>query len=71
MRRLGLRSVRVRVRRLIVAGDFRQGVHVRLHHSRHGCVVRVPRDLMGQIRVQVVLVLEECRMRHGHLLGEG
>ena len=69
MRHRGLRSVRVRVRRLIVAGEFREVVHVRLHHCRHYCVVRVPRGLMGQIRVQVVLVLEECRMRHSHLLG--
>ena len=69
MRRRGLRPVRVRVGRLIVAGEFRERVQVRLHHRRHRCVVRIPRDLMGQVCVQVVLVLKEGRMRHCHLLG--
>jgi len=33
MRRRGLRPVRVRVGRLIIAGQFRERVHVSLHHG--------------------------------------
>ncbi len=64
----GLRSMCVRIRWLIVTGEFREGVHVRLDDCRH-CVVGIPRNLMCQVRVKVVLVLEEGRMRHCHLLG--